>query len=234
MGVTGPNAPFSISYLALRWESGAVRCTVDQGARALVAYADLKYEGTGVLQGQWLVDDVPLRSFSRQLTFGNRVTLNSGRDMTGGLPLSLPTNIPGEHRVTLRVLQPTLTFEVPIIRYFVSLGPDPDGPVIRSVLPRSVRAGEETELQLSGERLKSNMELHLGRDMGVVGPIRMLGPDHALVRVFVAPTARSGARILRSSVEKGGILRSSVEKGGPAGSARIEILPPLKRRLNRK
>jgi len=223
VGVTGPSAPFSLSYLALRWESGAVRRTVEQNERSLVAYADFKYEGTGTLQAQWLVDGVPFRSFSRQLTFGNRVTLTSGQ-VTGGPQLGLPTNIPGEHLVTLRILQPLLTFEVPVIRYFVSLGPDPDGPAVKNVLPRRIRAGEETELQLSGVRLKQDMELHLGRDMGVVGPIRMLGPEQALVRVFVAPTARPGARILRSS--RG--------QGGPAGSARLEILPLIKKRSNRE
>jgi hypothetical protein len=224
IGPLGPGAPFSISYLALRWEDGTVRRTVQQGEPGLVAYADLKYEGTGLLQAQWLVDDVPLRSFSRQLTFAHRATLTSGQVTTAGPALSLPTNIPGAHSVTLKVLQPGLTFQVPVIRYFVSLGPDPEGPVLQAVLPRRVRAGEEVELQLSGPRLKADMELHLGRDMEVVGPIRLLGPDMALVQVFVAPTARSGTRI----------LRASREQGAPAGTAKLEILPPLKKRTNRK
>jgi len=68
------------------------------------------------------------------------------------------------------------------------------------------------------------MELHLGRDLAVVGPIRLVGPEQALVNVFVAPTARSGIRI----------LRASRDKGAPAGTARLEILPPLKKRSNRK
>lgn len=222
--VTGPSAPFSISYVALRWEDGTVRKTVNQGD-TLVAYADLKYEGTGLLQAQWVVDDgVVFRSFSRQLTFANRLTLNSGQMTPGGPRLSLPTNIPGEHVVTLKIIQPGLSFEVPVIRYFVSLGPDPDGPVLKSVVPRRVRAGEEVELQLSGPRLTQDMELHLGRDMAAVGPIRLIGPEQAVVKVFVAPTARSGARI----------LRSSREKGAPTGTARLEVLPVLAKRSNRK
>jgi hypothetical protein len=224
VGPLGPGAPFSISYLALRWEDGTVRCTVQQGEQGLVAYADLKFEGSGLLQAQWLVDDVPLRSFSRQLTFAHRTTLASSQLMPGGPPISLPTNLPGSHTVTLKVLQPGLAFQVPVIRYFVSLGPDPEGPSLQAVLPRRVRAGEEVELQLSGPRLKADMELHLGRDLEVVGPIRLLGPDTALVQVFVAPTARSGARV----------LRASREQGAPAGTAKLEILPPLKKRPNRK
>jgi len=213
VGTTGPSAPFSISYLALRWEDGTVRRTVNQGDRNLVAFADLKYEGTGQFQAQWLVDGVAFRSFSRQLTFANRVTLNSGPQ------LSLPTNIPGEHLVTLQVFQPGLTFEVPVIRYFVSLGPDPEGPVLKSVMPKRVRAGEEVELQFVGPRLTQDMELHLGRDMAAVGPIRLIGPEQAVVKVFVAPTARPGTRI----------LRSSREKGSPAGTARLEVLPVFKK-----
>ncbi len=220
VGVTGPSAPFAISYMALRWEDGTVRRTVSQGETGLVAFADLKYEGTGLFQVQWLVDGVVFRSLSRQLTFANRLTVASGQVSPGGPQLSLPTNIPGEHLVTLRVLQPGLAFDVPVIRYFVSLASDPDGPVLKGVLPRRVRAGEEVELQLSGPRLTPGMELHLGRDLAVVGPIRLLGPELALVRVFVAPSARPGTRT----------LRSSTPKGGPAGTARLEILAPLKMR----
>jgi len=219
VGVTGPNAPFSISYLALRWEDGTVRRTVSQNDAGLVAYADLKYEGTGVFQGDWLVDGVIFRSLTKQLTFANRTTLSSGQVSLAGPQISLPTNIPGEHTVSLRINQPGIPFDVPVIRYFVSLGADPNGPVLKSVLPRRVRAGEEVELQLTGPRLAPDMELHLGRDMAVVGPIRLIGPELALVKVFVAPTARPGARI----------LRSSRAKGGPAGSARLEIQPPLKK-----
>ncbi len=224
VGPLGPNAPFSISYLALRWEDGTVRRTVNQGEPGLSAYADLKYEGTGLFQAQWVVDDVPLRSFSRQLTFAHRATLASGQVTQGGPQISLPTNIPGAHTVTLKVLQPGLVFQVPVIRYFVSLGPDPEGPVLQGVLPRRVRAGEEVELQLAGPKLKADMELHLGRDMEVVGPIRLVGPELALVQVFVAPTARTGARV----------LRASRDQGAPAGTAKLEIQPPLKKRTDRK
>jgi hypothetical protein len=223
IGALGPGAPFSISYLALRWEDGTVRRTVNRGDSGLAVYADLKYEGTGQLQAQWLVDGVPFRGFSRQLAFAQRLTLSSGQITPGGPQVSLPTDIPGEHTVTLNVLQPDLAFQVPVIHYFVSLGPDPDGPVLKDVLPKRVRAGEEVELQLSGPRLKADMELHLGRDMAVVGPIRLVGPETALVPVFVAPTARSGARI----------LRACRDKGSPAGTAKLEILPALKKRSNR-
>jgi hypothetical protein len=171
-----------------------------------------------------VVDGSVFRSFSRQLTFANRLILSSGQVTQGGPQLSLPTNLPGEHLVSLRVLQPGLVFEVPVIRYFVSLGPDPEGPVLKNVMPKRVRAGEEVELQLSGPRLTVDMELHLGRDMAVVGPLRLIGPEQALVKVFVAPTARPGARI----------LRSSREKGGPAGTARLEILPLPKKPGDRK
>jgi len=219
VGPTGPSAPFSISYLALRWEDGSIRRTVNQGEAGLVAYADLKYEGTGLFQAQWLLDGVAIRSVSRQMSFANRATLSSGQVLPGGPQLSLPTNLPGEHEVSLKVLQPGLSFEVPVIRYFVSLGPDPDGPVLKGVLPKRVRAGEEAELQLSGPHLTTDMELHLGRDLAVVGPIRLIGPEMALVKVFVAPSARPGPRTIRSS--RG--------KGGPAGTARLEVLPPSKK-----
>ena len=220
VGASGPSAPFSVSFLSLRWEDGLVRRTVAQNETGLAAYADLKYEGTGLFQAQWMVDGVLFRSVSQQLTFAKHLTLVSGQTTPGGPLLSLPTGIPGEHIVSLRVLQPGISFEVPVIRYFVTLGKDPEGPVLKTVLPRRIRAGEEVELQISGSRLTADMELHLGHDMSVVEGLRLIGPETALVKVFVAPSAKPGTRILRSS--RG--------KGGPEGSARLDILPARKRR----
>lgn len=219
VGNTGPGAAFSLSYLALRWEDGTAYKTVTQGEEVLMAFADLKHEGAGLLQAQWMVDGVPFRTLTRQLAFAGRATLSSGQDLPGAPRMSFPTNIPGEHRVTLRVTSPTLAFEVPVLRYFVRLGSDPEGPSARSVFPSRTRAGEEVELQLTGDRFVAGMVPELGRDVAVVGPLRVLSPQTAVVKVFVAPSARPGSRIVR-------VARPG---GGPGGTARITILAPTKK-----
>ncbi len=224
VGNTGPGAAFSLSYLALRWEDGTAYKTVTQGELGLMAYADLKFEGAGMLQAQWMVDGVPFRTVTRQLAFAGRATLTSGQDQPTAPRLSFPTNLPGEHRVTLLVTTPTLAFEVPVLRYYVRLGTDPEGPATRSAFPSRTRAGEEVELQLSGDRFVAGMVPEFGRDIAVVGPLRVLNPQTAVVKVFVAPSARPGSRIVR--VAKPG--------GGPAGNARITVLAPVKKPVSAK
>ena len=75
----GPAAPFTLSALRLRWEDGRVDQSVEQGFGPLAAYADLKFEGTGILQAQWVVDGIPLGTFAMQLSFAGTVTLDSRR-----------------------------------------------------------------------------------------------------------------------------------------------------------
>lgn len=183
----GPSAPFTISLLRLRWEDGRTDRSVDQGFAPLVAYADLKYEGTGLLQAQWLVDGIPLGTFTEQLAFAGAATLESRR------VLPLPTTDPGEHWVTLRILSPQSLFEPPQIRYYVRPVAAEEPPRVDAVAPSAVRPGEEADLSVRG-LLRPSMILSFGKDIAIVAPPRFLSPDEALVRVFVAPTARAGYR----------------------------------------
>ena len=90
-----PVAPFSLSMLRLRWEDGGTEAAVPQGAGPLVAYLDLKGEGTGTFLAQWTVDGVPVGTVTRQVSFAAAVTVDS-RDLP-----SLPTTELGEHQVSL-------------------------------------------------------------------------------------------------------------------------------------
>jgi hypothetical protein len=119
---TGPRAAFSLSYLQLRFADGKAYKVVPRDERGLTAYADIKYEGTGVFQAQWLVDGAPFRMVTRAMPFALEMTLDSSGVMTGQPPVlpGLPTNIPGVHEVSLRIIQPAVNFLVPVLRYFVS------------------------------------------------------------------------------------------------------------------
>lgn len=242
VGTQGPGAPFSVSYLTLRWEDGTAERSVHQGETGLVAYADLKFEGTGQLQAEWLVDGQVQRAVSQQLGFAKLTTLQSGQTLAsplatqvrgarsdgrhtlatavaGEFQIALPTNMPGEHKVTLKVLQPRLAFPVPVIRYFVNLGKDVSGPVVQSLSPANAKPGEEVELILTGSGFSADMNLNLGKDVAVLGAPRILSPEKAVVKVFIAPTAQVGTRLLQA--RKG--------TGGYAGSAHLEIVPAGKR-----
>ena len=241
VGLVGPGAPFSISYLALRWEGGATERSAKQGESGLVAFADLKYEGTGQLQAEWIVDGQVQRAVSQQLGFAKLTTLRTGQALAtplstevraagrdgrhtltsvvpGEFQVNLPTNVAGEHQVTLKVLQPKLAFQVPVIRYFVKLTGEAQGPVVQSVSPANARPGDEVELILTGSGFTADMALNLGKDVGVLGVPQILSPEKAVVKVFIAPTAVPGKRLFQA--RKLG--------GSPAGVAQLEIVPAAK------
>jgi hypothetical protein len=206
----GPAAPFTISMLRVRWDDGRTDASVDQDFSPLVAYADLKYEGTGLLQAQWLVDGIPLGTFSEQLSFAGTVTLDSRR------AIPLPTTGLGEHWVTLRILTPQVTFQPPLIRYFVRVASGQEAPRIDAVTPEAVRPGEEAELRVLGRNLDAQTTVSFGRGIAQVAPLRLTGPGEAVVRIFVAPTALAGSRE----------AQASSRAGRSRGPARLRVIPP--------
>jgi hypothetical protein len=207
----GPAAPFAISLLRLRWEDGRTDVSVTQGFTPLAAYADLKFEGTGMLQAQWVLDGVPIGTFVRQLGFAGVATLDTG------MFLPLPTTELGEHLVSLRILTPEATFQPPVIRYFVRAGDGDSQPRVESISPAAVRPGQEVELRLAGRGLVPGVRLYFGRDVAVVSKLRFSGPGRAVVKVFISPTARAGEREVQT-ITKGKRAR---------GPARLQVLPAL-------
>jgi hypothetical protein len=124
--------------------------------------------------------------------------------------------------VSLRILSPQVTFQVPVIRYFVRLDRG-ESPRIESVEPAQLRVGAEAELQLTGRNLTADMRLSFGKDIAVLAPPRMLSPGRAAVRVYLAPTARPGLRRVGVSNPNGkargpGVLRVLPVEGGAADS----------------
>jgi PKD repeat protein len=116
----GPRAAFQISFIQLRFEDGKSYQVVAKDFRPLVAYADIKYEGTGLFQAQWLLDGQPFGNTTKAMPFSNFINIDSGK-----LP-ALPTQMLGMHEVSLKILQPQADFKIPAIRYFVSAGTGPE------------------------------------------------------------------------------------------------------------
>ncbi len=116
----GPRSHFQIYFIQLRFEDGKPYRVVPKDYGGLIAYADIKYEGTGILMAQWLVDGLPFKTVSMIMPFARQTTIDSGSIPT------LPTYVPGIHEVTLRIIQPPLEFSLPVLRYFVSVERRPE------------------------------------------------------------------------------------------------------------
>jgi PKD repeat protein len=116
----GARAPFQVSFIQLRFEDGKSYKVVAQNYRPLRAYADMRYEGTGLFQAQWLLDGQPFGITTKAMPFYDFVTIDSGE-----LP-GLPTQELGMHEVSLKILQPQTDFEIPVIRYFVAASEGPE------------------------------------------------------------------------------------------------------------
>ncbi len=108
----GPSAPFAVAFVEPRFKDGSSYLNVAKDSRGVRAYVDIKCEGSGILRVQWFVDDNPLFIQSKSVNFAGKVSLDSGID--------LPTMIPGNHRVSIRILSPLTTLSIPDINYYVA------------------------------------------------------------------------------------------------------------------
>ncbi len=172
----GPRALFSISYLQLRFDDGNNYRVVPLDSGPLVAYADLKYEGTGILYAQWTVDGMPYRLVSQSLPFAQQTVID-----TGHIP-GLPTLIPGIHEVRLDILEPRVEFAVPAIRYFVSV--ERGGrPLVALILSGATRL-DRTEIPVLADSLEAPAGEYLLLQGAVINQSSSLIP-HLLLRVFL-------------------------------------------------
>lgn len=95
------------------------KMTVKQYQRDLKAFAEIRYTGAGLLQGQWEIDGRLFSKVHKQLYQG-------ARKVTIQTPLAppLPTYAVGTHRVRFVVTRPEPAFELPLAIYFVEAEPE--------------------------------------------------------------------------------------------------------------
>jgi len=212
-GITPPTQPtLAVTFVNLYFAGGKAEVSVAKDFTPLQAFADIQVTGAGLLQWQWLVDGLVVKSDTMTVSFGNKYTLDSGK-----VP-GLPTSVPGDHRVTMRfVPQPAASFAIPAISYFVAVkGP---APMVRKVTPDRLAPGSQYKLDLEGTDLTPGTEISFPAPLAVVKKAVILSPTRAQVIVFVAPTARMGARAVMARNEYG-------QTNGP-GQVMIAVVPRI-------
>ncbi|MHB8882858.1 MAG: Ig domain-containing protein [Thermodesulfovibrionales bacterium] len=147
-------ADFSLVNINLYFENRRPEITVPRNQTDLQVFADIRFMGSGLLQGFWEVDGRVLSHINQHLTYGSNITLQSR------IP-ALPTFDPGNHVVRLIVTRPAATIPVPEASYYVTPDEARPKPVkIKLMAPADKAAAARQELVFEWERY-SNTSLYL-------------------------------------------------------------------------
>lgn len=111
---TEAGAAFDIKRIELYFENRRAETTVERNYPHLKAFADIRFVGSGLLQGYWEVDGRILSYVNQHLTYGRSITLQ-----TPEIPY-LPTFDTGTHIVKFFITNPTIEIPLPSIIYFVT------------------------------------------------------------------------------------------------------------------
>ncbi|NIO48369.1 MAG: PKD domain-containing protein [Candidatus Aminicenantes bacterium] len=147
---TGPGATFQIYFVQLRFDDGKSYKIVPKDFSPLHVYADIKYEGTGILRAQWMLDGAPLGIITRALPFARQITIDTSEIM------SLPTITPGIHEVSLKVIEPPTENPIPAIRFYVALRKPEIEKVDLSLT--KVTGLDKTEITINGDYIEAPAE----------------------------------------------------------------------------
>jgi hypothetical protein len=118
--VSSTAAGFSISRLALSFDNDAPVRVVER-KQALRANAEVTFNGSGMLQAVWEIADPASTSgepIFRPLSLVRQHLVGSDNE-TVTSP-ALPTDTVGLYLLRLRITDPLLGFDIPVIRYFVT------------------------------------------------------------------------------------------------------------------
>jgi len=144
---TEAGADFGVRRIELYFENRRAEITVERNYPNLRAYADIKFVGSGLLQGYWEVDGRVLSHVNQHFTFGKSVTLQ-----TPGIP-PLPTFDTGTHIVRFVITNPAVEIPLPEILYFITPAEHKKTIGIRLIAPENNSAPEYSSLRFEWERL---------------------------------------------------------------------------------
>jgi len=107
-------ASFNVKRIELYFDNKRAEVTVQKYFPNLKAYADIRYTGSGLLEGYWEVDGRIISRIHQMLTFGTMTTLK-----TPDIP-NLPTFDPGSHIIRLVITNQGMGLPTPALIYFVT------------------------------------------------------------------------------------------------------------------
>ncbi|TAN38568.1 MAG: cadherin repeat domain-containing protein [Nitrospirae bacterium] len=131
-------ADFSLVNINLYFENRRPEITVLRNQTDLQAFADIRFMGSGLLQGFWEVDGRVLSYVNQHLTYGSNITLQSR------MP-ALPTFDPGNHVVRFVVTRPAATIPVPEASYYVTPDEARPKPVVIALLAPADKAAPDRQ-----------------------------------------------------------------------------------------
>ncbi|RJQ14992.1 MAG: hypothetical protein C4560_11125 [Nitrospiraceae bacterium] len=108
------SAEFGITRMELYFENRRPEITIGRNTPDLKAFADVRFAGSGLLEGYWEVDGRLISREFRHLIYGRSVTLQSPQ-----VP-GLPTFDEGSHVVRFVITKPVSDIATPFIVYFVT------------------------------------------------------------------------------------------------------------------
>jgi len=111
---TEAGADFDIKRIEMYFVNRRAEITIDRNYPDLKAFTDIRFVGSGLLQGFWEVDGRVLSTVNQHLTFAGSITLQ-----TPEIP-TLPTFDPGSHVVRFVITSPVTELPLPSIIYFVT------------------------------------------------------------------------------------------------------------------
>lgn len=112
--ISEADADIKIKRLRLYFENKRAETTINKDQPSLKAFADIRFEGTGLLQGYWEVDGRPLTHVHRHIIYGETITVQ-----TPDIP-PLPVFMAGTHRIRFVITNPAQNIPFPEAIYFVT------------------------------------------------------------------------------------------------------------------
>jgi hypothetical protein len=151
-------AEFRITRLQLYFENQRAEITIKRNQPSLKAFVDIRFVGSGLLQGYWEVDGRVLSHVNRYVVYGRSITLESPE-----IP-ALPTFIAGTHLVRFVITNPTQTVSLPEAIYFVTTEEYKEKRFIQLVYPQNNSELDYSPLTFRWE----------GRDRNVINLVEFL------------------------------------------------------------
>jgi len=157
INITGEaDADFLVNRMDLYFENRRAEITVQRNAPNLKAFVDIRYTGTGLLEGDWKVDGRTIQHVSQHVTYGRTITLTSPE-----IP-SLPTFNEGSHVVQFVITNPATGITTPSIVYFVESKEAKRSELIRLVSPADNGIQDYATLKFTWEKLGKPFQYLIG------------------------------------------------------------------------